>query len=63
MPQPENEKCHQCVFWIADDSTATNDRPPIKGECHRYPAPMKTDLSFFRWPVTFDDDWCGEWKS
>lgn len=49
--------CGGCLFWKADDDKQT-------GLCRRMPPQIKwvegEPLGF--WPITFCDEWCGEWK-
>lgn len=46
------ERCETCRFWdkFIDD----------RGECRRK---SKPDPPAHSWPNTYDDDWCGEWRS
>lgn len=61
------EKCCRCVFWLNHDAECSD-----LGECHRYPPRMAVEnvggvFETIRpqdggWPLTFPDDWCGEFK-
>lgn len=50
--------CATCFFW-KDLPNATNRgrcqaRPPIVVAASDYPRTQ--------WPITFSEDWCGEWR-
>jgi hypothetical protein len=62
------EQCQGCRFWLNWDSEDTN-----LGECHRFPPRMATvqapggAAATVRpedggWPLTYPDDWCGEFQ-
>ena len=65
------ENCKGCRFWLNWDAENTNF-----GECHRFPPRMMTvrecgpegpSAATVRpedggWPLTYPDDWCGEFK-
>lgn len=57
------KNCSNCVNWCAhyiqiDDTSITSD----VGECRRYP-PVYGVKDIERFPMTSEDDWCGEFKS
>jgi hypothetical protein len=53
--------CHQCQFW---DPVHVGSRTKSKeGRCRRKaptPHPHSRNDTGTHWPLTFDDDWCGE---
>jgi hypothetical protein len=63
--------CKNCRFW----RKSLNEKTPSVGECRRYaPSPrslllpregpeegVQSDLDA-HWPVTWDDEWCGEFE-
>jgi hypothetical protein len=65
------ENCKGCRFWLNWDTEDTN-----LGECHRFPPRMMTvretgpegpSTATVRpedggWPLTYPDDWCGEFQ-
>jgi len=65
------EHCKGCRFWLNWDTEDTN-----LGECHRFPPRMATvresgpegpTTATVRpedggWPLTYPDDWCGEFQ-
>lgn len=70
-----DEQCKTCRFWFNYDP-GTVDNPPEFGYCRRYPpiidpAMCLTDHSdtqgvafaATRFPVTYFEEWCGEWQS
>lgn len=47
--------CSDCAYWEPIDDDA--------GQCRRNaPRPRAVDTGW-RWPITNDDDWCGEWEA
>ena len=51
------EKCAACRFWtklIRDDGL---------GRCRRYPPQQQHVPGCWVWPLTHEDDWCGEYQS
>lgn len=64
------ETCGNCRWWANVDTESSG-----LGECHRYPPRMATDMVIEigiphwdtvrpqdgGWPLTFEDDFCGEW--
>ena len=68
----EPPTCKECAFWLkAGDKYDT--KYGGKGRCHRhYPKGYKEQrVNSFgstyletrgRWPVTYGDEWCGEWE-
>jgi len=62
MP-PRLERCAACRFW---ERGREEDAPAAWGNCHRHapPAVVAWDGKFpldAWWPITTDDDFCGEW--
>lgn len=65
------EHCKGCRFWLNWDTEDSN-----LGECHRYPPRMAAVLGGGTdgpsaasvrpedggWPLTYPDDWCGEFQ-
>jgi len=50
----KNQSCDNCLWWGGFDSKDT------QGRCLRFP-PQVTNVRVREWPVTHDEDWCGEW--
>lgn len=50
----DEASCSNCMYWQALDDTA--------GNCRRHAPRPRTSEHTWRWPVTDDDDWCGEWE-
>jgi hypothetical protein len=65
------DNCKGCRFWLNWDTEDTN-----MGECHRFPPRMATVQASGSegpskmtvrpedggWPLTYPDDWCGEFQ-
>jgi hypothetical protein len=51
--------CYECRYW--DKVTSYPDKRN-SGLCRIHP-PVRndTDNDDWGWPVTYDEDWCGEW--
>ena len=48
--------CETCCFWQRLDLGMDI------GECrYRAPSPRASQTSTTSWPITTDDDWCGDW--
>ncbi len=55
--------CETCLWWEPVDDDG-------KGFCRRYaprpsaprPSATKSMLRDANWPLTYSDDWCGEWQ-
>jgi hypothetical protein len=54
-----NQTCKTCRWWV-DEGEKTPSGSSI-GDCHRLPPQCRPD-NYGTFPVTFDDDFCGEWK-
>jgi hypothetical protein len=53
-----SDSCFYCRFWLGG---GPRGRGP-KGQCHRFP-PVVTDRApGGAFPITQDNDWCGEWQ-
>jgi hypothetical protein len=61
------ERCEMCRFWDIESI-----QPGEKGvhPCRRFPPNVKldgmvegTDLPAVDFPLTYRDDWCGEWQA
>lgn len=48
------KKCRTCKFW-------NSFQDEKDGTCQRYP-PTRTVDGESRFPLTFETEWCGEWK-
>jgi hypothetical protein len=49
-------RCSNCAFYVAEKKDEV-------GECHRYPPtllPEDSDVAIFTFPITAEDEWCGE---
>ena len=67
-------RCDQCKFWRQDFTESDPSKQSLGGECRRHspqpsydPGPFydlddQTFTYFPSWPITDDDDWCGEWQ-
>lgn len=62
--------CKDCRYWYCDDDTMGVTSSHLR-ECRRQPPTYYADVNrlpaddndlFGHWPVTFDDNWCGEHK-
>lgn len=59
-----NEWCMNCRFWQRKEEA-------YRGRCRRHaPRPLlltdddpEDELCNASWPITMDDDWCGQWVS
>lgn len=51
------QRCAICLFWLGGPNTEF-------GDCRRYPMAVLGGVDEIRdrYPVTSEDDWCGEWK-
>lgn len=68
-----NWKCENCIYWknltgyYFDDGKVEIDN--IKyGECHRYPPKNRPEMSSLshkveRYVITYNDDYCGEYRN
>jgi hypothetical protein len=55
-----NARCDRCVFWELDNRYNNVEG---SGICRRYPPQVGTDNGGDAvFPLTFDCDWCGEFK-
>lgn len=53
----EDITCATCAWWAQIDDSDL-------GQCRLYaPRPKDHNRDSTRWPVTGDDDWCGEWDN
>lgn len=53
----DTPRCDRCRFWDTSEFT-----PPSEyGHCRRFPPPTVT-VGEHPWPVTAEDDWCGEFR-
>ena len=62
MALPNGETCKTCVFWSKVEWQRHVDGVKIvQGEC-RYlpPRVLTTDRIVTRWPLTAEDQWCGQ---
>ena len=54
------QTCETCQYWRRDDKDTE------RGGCYRYaprPQSMSGDSPYVvSWPVSYIDDWCGEWR-
>lgn len=72
---PRAERCENCRFWYRQ--YVALDKPDRLAQCLRYPPavvgigammnefPLVTldeEYESSRFPVTAQDDWCGEWQ-
>jgi hypothetical protein len=51
------ESCNSCRFWKPGRFVEQDD-DPLRGQCRRYPLMLGDSI----WPVTDEDDWCGEYR-
>jgi hypothetical protein len=70
VPGTAHHTCSTCRFWQPDPDTLANEL----GECRinppqHHPLPGDPDEPDTRaglprrpWPLTADDDWCGQWR-
>ncbi len=50
--------CKNCVYWDEFDSQDSNKQ----GYCRRYaPNLRQGEAEKGSWPVTFENDWCGDY--
>lgn len=68
MTEPRLTLCNNCRFWQrkADFETRDVERQLGAGWCYRYPpVPVycgaEEEIATY-WPVTFPEEWCGEFK-
>lgn len=53
--------CASCRWWRQDPWRIGTHRAPATGTCRpRAPDPQATDSGCARWPVTHENDGCGE---
>jgi hypothetical protein len=48
--------CRDCEWW------KTNERHAEVGECRRNPPQLSQTQKGANWPMTYQMDWCGEFK-
>lgn len=56
IPDDCMPRCENCSFYVAEKNNSV-------GECHRYPPklmPEDNDMAIFAFPITGEDEWCGE---
>lgn len=56
IPDDCMPRCDRCAFYVAEKKDEV-------GECHRYPPtllPEDSDVAIFTFPITAEDEWCGE---
>lgn len=53
------QACGNCRHWLRVGDTQGGD-----GECHRHaPRPSASPKGEVHWPLTYGDEFCGEWGS
>ena len=55
-----SDQCDKCRFWRQGMSMRHGQ---LLGNCHRLAPKPRRKVRQARWPVTYQDDWCGEWKA
>ena len=51
-------RCDNCRFWLK------SEKIPGTGECRRHtPRGLEDYMPMAYWPVTKQDDWCGEFEA
>ena len=53
------KECKWCQWWI---TIGGGGEKRLVGMCFRYPPNRGKDLERIEAPMTFDMDFCGEWK-
>ncbi len=51
--------CVNCKFWV-EHTFSPNDKS--RGYCHRNP-PISNSGPLASWPMSYEDDWCGEFEN
>jgi hypothetical protein len=51
--------CEGCASWQEIKTTSGDAR----GECRHHAPVLITEDGFARWPITYTDDWCADWRS
>ncbi len=57
------EICNRCKFY-KKYKDSDRDRVLGNGQCLRFPPSLEIgpNSTFWTWPKTADNEWCGEWK-
>ena len=58
----KKQECENCKYWLASEEIKFNEKS-LTGECRRYPPVLyfkRSDIFIF--PITDNDNWCGEYK-
>jgi len=61
----KNASCERCVFWVRFKENGDSE---VEGECRRLPpqvmatGSVKEQFVMCQWPVTGEQDWCGEFS-
>ena len=60
-------KCNECRYWdLQDEGFVDQEDDYASGICKRYPpvvVEIDREIQEERWPWTYMDDWCGEFKA
>jgi len=62
----DDKLCRSCMFWEVERSAFGKCRrlPPVaSNELENDDEPFAGQIYNAFWPTTFEEDWCGEWKS
>ena len=56
--------CEACIYWEYDGISGRTADTSGQGWCRRNPPVVVTPKEGWDtvWPLTFDSDWCGEFK-
>lgn len=58
-------KCENCEFWDRNSGTSFDSHGHTRRPCKRN-APFvigDSNMLYPRWPMTSENDWCGEFKA
>jgi hypothetical protein len=56
---PDQMKCSECEFWVEPKWVTRKGL----GRCRRYPPSVVVGESSGIWPLTDEEDWCGEYRA
>ncbi len=52
--------CEDCRWWQVQPTETEQGTNTAVGYCRRWP-PQRRDNGVGAWPITFQEDWCGEY--
>ena len=56
-------KCSFCRSWNKTKSITRNRQYIYVGECRKHTPIVEKEFNYYGiWPITYEDDWCGEFE-